>query len=84
MLRRPRDARDGKECDVTHRRAFRGSPLTRPAGSCAFTCRAELRFAAAVPHSNGVLRYAPNALLPADCACFARGFISGARRALRC
>ena len=30
MLRRPRDARDGKEFDVAHSRASGGSPLTRP------------------------------------------------------
>ena len=71
---------------MAHSRASGGSPCTRPTGSCApseantmpFACRAELRFAAAVPPGCGVLRYAPNALLAADRDCLRA--LSGAAR----
>ena len=77
MLRRPRDARDGKESDVAHSRASGGSPCTRPQAAvrpvrptqCLLRAERELRFAAAVPRGSGVLRYAPNALFAAVTVC---------------
>ena len=44
-----------------------------------FACRAELRFAAAVPRGCGVLRYVPNTLMKADRDCLA-GLYPGAGR----
>ena len=90
MLRRPRDARDGKESDVAHSRASGGSPCTRPQAAvrpvrptqCLLRAERELRFAAAVPRGSGVLRYAPNAFLATGRDCFAGALspAAGARR----
>ena len=59
-----------------------GQPLDasdRQASSETTVPRAALRFAAAVPRGSGVLRHAPNALLPAASVCFA-GTLLGAGR----